>query len=246
MSAGREGLEDGQGEGPQPAHNPNPRVLVPQPWPKPRSLCDLGLSPIPCSASPPPSLPSPPTPPAPPICSADPHRGVHPHPGLPGPAVSGVGGRGWRGMARWTAHGRLPHRGESWPPAPAASPSPGLRRTGHRHPSLPWVPGDKSQGPLGSTPGTWLPRSRLSFATRLPILCFLRGFNPKAFLKYLKMGGMGWVPSLPQPQGQESYRNWEVGPCKDRVVRKVRGREERPTGPPPEDSEAGSTPALTS
>lgn len=43
------------GEGPQPAHTPNPRVPVPQPR---RSLRDLGLSPIPCSASPPPPLPS--------------------------------------------------------------------------------------------------------------------------------------------------------------------------------------------
>lgn len=43
----------GQGRGPRPPYHLHPRVLVPQ---LRRGLCDLGLSPIPCSASPPPPL----------------------------------------------------------------------------------------------------------------------------------------------------------------------------------------------
>lgn len=102
-------------------------------------LCDLGLSPISCSASPP-SFPS--TPPRPrrplPICSADPHRGVHTHPGLPGAAVPRVGGRGWRGMASGAADGRFPHRGESSSPQRwwQTAGAPGSRPPGCHQPSL--------------------------------------------------------------------------------------------------------------
>lgn len=117
---------------------PHSRVLVPQLW---GGLCDLGLSPIPCSASPPPPL-------RPrrllPVCSADPHRGVHPHSGLPGTAVPGVCGRGGRGMAGWTANGRLPYRGESWLAPPSCTPRDKPLAQASLFPTRSWQPPSSS------------------------------------------------------------------------------------------------------
>lgn len=89
-------------------------------------------------------------------------------------------------MARWTAHGRLPHRGESWPPAPEASPSPGPWRTRHRHPSLPGDPGDESRGPSGSTPGPGCPGPGSPLAPGSPASAFSMDLLRMAFLKCLK------------------------------------------------------------
>lgn len=82
-------------------------------------------------------------------------------------------------MARRTANGRLPHRGEAWAPAPASSPpstdtplSPGTLVT---NPKAPCNPHQDMAAQVQTL--LW---------HQAPSLYFFHRFNPKAVLKYLK------------------------------------------------------------